>query len=109
MTAVIHPTAVVHEGASIGPDCEIGPYCIVGPDVKLAKSVRLRSHVVVDGDTRIGEGTEIFPFASIGGVPQDLKFKGRAKPFGDWRPEHDPRKLHHEPRHRGRRDGDGDR
>ena len=76
MTARIHPTAIVDERSSIGPDCDIGPFCVIGPDVKLEQGVRLRSHVVVDGDTRIGEGTEIFPFASIGGVPQDLKFKG---------------------------------
>ena len=72
----IHATAIVAEGASLGPGCEIGPYCIVGPQVQLGEGVRLRSHVVIDGDTRIGAQTEIFPFASIGGAPQDLKFNG---------------------------------
>lgn len=72
----IHPTAVVAEGAVLGPGVMVGPYCVIGPEVRLAANVTLKSHVVVDGDTKIGEGTVIFPFASIGGVPQDLKFRG---------------------------------
>jgi UDP-N-acetylglucosamine acyltransferase len=54
----------------------IGPYCIVGEDVSLGPRVTLRSHVVVDGRTTIGEGTRLFPFASIGLEPQDLKYRG---------------------------------
>ncbi|NDF12954.1 MAG: acyl-ACP--UDP-N-acetylglucosamine O-acyltransferase [Proteobacteria bacterium] len=70
----IHPTAIIEKGAEVS-GADIGPYCHVGPQVKLAKGVKLHSHVVVGGDTTIGENTEIFPFASIGLKPQDLKFK----------------------------------
>jgi UDP-N-acetylglucosamine acyltransferase len=76
--ANIHPTAIIDKAAQLGPDVSIGPYCVVGPKVKLGKGVKLHSHVVVDGATTIGEETEIYPFASIGTPPQDLKFKGEA-------------------------------
>lgn len=76
MASEIHPTAVIDPKAEIGSDVEIGPYCVVGPNVKLGDRVRLVSHVCVDGRTAIGEETVIFPFASIGHIPQDLKFKG---------------------------------
>jgi UDP-N-acetylglucosamine acyltransferase len=72
----IHPTAIVEDGAVIGENARIGPYCIVGPHVKLADGVVLEAHVVVAGHTSIGAGTHIFPFASIGHKPQDLKFAG---------------------------------
>lgn len=76
--SVIHPTAIIEKGAEIGADVSIGPYCVVGPDAVLGAGVRLKSHVVIDGRTSIGAGTEIFPFASIGTAPQDKKFKGEA-------------------------------
>jgi UDP-N-acetylglucosamine acyltransferase len=76
MTSTIHPTAVIDQGATIGPGCSIGPFCIVGPEVTLAENVTLKSHAVVTGWTDIGAGTIIFPFACVGEVPQDLKFKG---------------------------------
>ena len=72
----IHPSAVIEEGARIGAGVRIGPFCVVGPRVRLADGVVLKSHVAVAGDTMIGEGSVIFPFASIGEVPQDLKFRG---------------------------------
>jgi UDP-N-acetylglucosamine acyltransferase len=72
----IHPTAVIEDGAQIGAGVQIGPFCVVGPKVRLADGVVLKSHVAIAGDTAIGEGTVVFPFASIGEVPQDLKFKG---------------------------------
>ena len=72
----IHPTAVIEDGAQIGAGVQIGPFCVVGPRVRLADGVVLKSHVAIAGDTAIGEGTVVFPFASIGEVPQDLKFKG---------------------------------
>ncbi len=75
-TAEIHATAVIADGARIGPRCRIGPYCVIGADVELAAGVRLHSHVVLDGVTRIGEDTEIWPFASVGSAPQDLKYHG---------------------------------
>jgi UDP-N-acetylglucosamine acyltransferase len=74
--AVIHPSAIIEPGAEIGPGVSIGPFCVIGPQVRLAAGVELKSHVVIAGDTSVGEGTVIFPFASIGQDPQDLKFKG---------------------------------
>ncbi|MDH5411523.1 MAG: acyl-ACP--UDP-N-acetylglucosamine O-acyltransferase [Alphaproteobacteria bacterium] len=72
----IHETAVIDPAAKIGANVSIGPYCVIGPDVSLGDDVVLKAHVVVDGLTEIGDGTQIFPFASIGSQPQDLKFGG---------------------------------
>jgi UDP-N-acetylglucosamine acyltransferase len=71
-----HPTAVIEAGAKLGPGVKIGPYCVVGAEVELAEDVELISHVVVAGRTSIGPRTKLFPFASIGHQPQDLKYKG---------------------------------
>ena len=72
----IHPTAIVAAGADVGEGVDIGPYCTVGPNVELGDGCRLISHVVLDGHTRVGGGTTIYPFAVIGLRPQDLKYKG---------------------------------
>jgi UDP-N-acetylglucosamine acyltransferase len=72
----VHPTAIIEDGARVGSDVRIGPYCVVGRDVVLGDGVELLSHVVVAGRTTIGARTRIFPFASIGHQPQDLKYKG---------------------------------
>src|ERR1017187_6121775 len=72
----IHPTAIIAPGAQLADDVVIGPYCVIGEHVVLGAGVSLRSHVVIDGRTRIGEGTQIYPFASIGFEPQDLKYAG---------------------------------
>ena len=72
----IHPSAVIEEGARIGNGCVIGPFCHVGPNVTLHDNVTLKSHIVVTGHTTIGADTVVFPFASLGEIPQDLKFKG---------------------------------
>jgi len=72
----IHPSAIVEPGAEIAEGAVIGPYCVVGPDVVLTDKVVLHAHVVIAGRTRIGAGTQIYPFASIGHPPQDLKYKG---------------------------------
>jgi UDP-N-acetylglucosamine acyltransferase len=76
MTTFIHETAIVAEGARIGTDSYIGPFCTIGAEVELGLGVRLDSHVVVDGRTSIGDETHIYPFASIGLPPQDLKYAG---------------------------------
>ena len=76
MTHSIHPTAVIADGATIGKNVSVGPYSIIGEDVTLHDDVKIHAHVVVDGVTDIGAGTEIFPFAAIGTPPQDLKYKG---------------------------------
>src|ERR1051326_1373793 len=72
----IHPTAIVAPGATLAEDVSIGPYCVVGEEVVLGAGVTLIAHIVVDGHTTIGEKTRIFPFASIGLEPQDLKYRG---------------------------------
>jgi UDP-N-acetylglucosamine acyltransferase len=72
----IHPTAIVAPGARIGQGVEIGPWSTVGPDVEIADGVKLISHVVVDGHTRIGAGSTLYPFCTLGLAPQDLKYKG---------------------------------
>lgn len=72
----IHPSAVVEDGARLGEGVRIGPFCHVGPDVSLGEGVELVSHAAVHGRTTIGARTRIFPFASIGHQPQDLKYKG---------------------------------
>ena len=74
----VHPTAIVEPGAELAEDVEVGPFCIIGANVKLAAGVKLISHVVVAGRTSIGARTSVFPFASIGHRPQDLKYKGEA-------------------------------
>jgi UDP-N-acetylglucosamine acyltransferase len=76
MTAHIHPSAVVENGARLGADVDVGPFCHIGPKVTLGDGVRLVSHVSIAGDTRVGARTRIFPFASIGHPPQDLKYRG---------------------------------
>lgn len=72
----IHPSALIEKGAQVDPSAQVGPFCIVGGTAKLGAGVELKSHVVVTGDTEIGDGTIIFPFAVIGEIPQDTKFKG---------------------------------
>jgi UDP-N-acetylglucosamine acyltransferase len=75
-SAVVHPSAFVEEGATVGPECQIGPFCLVGAEVVLHRGVTLKSHAVVAGWTEIGEETVVFPFATVGEIPQDLKFRG---------------------------------
>jgi UDP-N-acetylglucosamine acyltransferase len=74
--AEIHPTAIVEAGAELADDVTIGPFCCVGPKVRLAAGVVLQSHAVVTGDTFVGARTHVFPFASLGQVPQDKKYRG---------------------------------
>ena len=74
--ASIHPTAVVEPGARIAETARVGPYCVVGPEVELQPGVELVSHIAVAGRTVVGAETRIFPFASIGHQPQDLKYQG---------------------------------
>jgi UDP-N-acetylglucosamine acyltransferase len=71
-----HPSAVVEHGARLGQSVTIGPFCHVGPDVELEDHVELVSHVALAGRTKIGARSRIFPFASIGHPPQDLKYRG---------------------------------
>ena len=74
----IHPSAIVEDGAKLGDGVKIGPFSVVGANVTLGEGVELQSHVVVTGNTTVGARTRIFPFASIGHQPQDLKYRGEA-------------------------------
>jgi UDP-N-acetylglucosamine acyltransferase len=76
MANTIHPMSVVDPKAQLGDGISIGPFCTVGPHVTLGDGVTLLSHVAVAGRTTIGAGTKVYPFASLGHDPQDLKFKG---------------------------------
>ena len=72
---MIHNSSVIDKKAKIAKNVKIGPFCYVGPNVELSEEAQLVSNVHIEGNTRIGKGTKIFPFASIGTQPQDLKFK----------------------------------
>lgn len=74
--STIHPSAIVEAGARLGENVTIGPFCAVGQHAEIGDGCELVSHVVVAGRTSVGAGTRIYPFASIGHPPQDLKFKG---------------------------------
>jgi UDP-N-acetylglucosamine acyltransferase len=74
--ALIDPTAVIHADAQIGAGTVVGPYVVIGEHVRIGRDCRIGASSVVDGYTEIGDGNEIFPFASVGLIPQDLKFGG---------------------------------
>ncbi len=73
---MIHNSSIIDSKAKISKSVKIGPFCYVGPNVVIDEGVELISNVHVEGNTKIGNGTRIFPFASIGTQPQDLKYKG---------------------------------
>lgn len=73
---MIHPSVVIEDGAIIGENCQIGPFCVIGSGVVLGARVELKSHVVISGDTHVGDESIIFPFSVIGEIPQDLKYIG---------------------------------
>ncbi|HWO43790.1 MAG TPA: acyl-ACP--UDP-N-acetylglucosamine O-acyltransferase [Candidatus Eisenbacteria bacterium] len=72
----IHETALVDRGAELDTDVEVGPYSIIRAGVKIGKRTKIRSHVVIEGRTTLGENNVVFPFAAVGSAPQDLKYKG---------------------------------
>ena len=74
--ANIDKTAVISKKAKIDSDVEIGPFCVIGDDVEIGSGSCIKSHVVIQGNSKIGKNNIIFPFAAIGQVPQDLKFGG---------------------------------
>lgn len=76
MTTEIHKTAIIDPKAAIDEGVYIGPFCIIGEGVRLKKGTRLMSNVIIEGNTEIGERCQIYPFASIGLSPQDIKYKG---------------------------------
>lgn len=75
-SAFVHSSAIVEEGAILHAGVHVGPFCIIGPQVEIGARTVLKSHVVVNGITCIGEDNQIYPFASLGEVNQDLKYAG---------------------------------
>lgn len=73
---LIHPAAIVDPSAKLGKKVSVGAYSIIGPHVVLEDEVEIKSHVVIEGRTHIGKQTIVYPFCSIGAIPQDLKYKG---------------------------------
>ena len=73
---MIHKTAIIHAKAKISSTAEIGPYTVIGPNVEIDEHVIIQSHVNITGETKIGKENKIYPFASIGNDPQDMKYKG---------------------------------
>ena len=73
---MIHKTAVIDKNARIDTNVEIGPYCVIGPNVEIGQDTKIQSHVSITGRTKIGKNNKVYPFASIGNDPQDLKYKG---------------------------------
>ena len=75
-SAEVDPSARVHEGAEIGAGTVVGAFATIGPQVRIGRNCKIGASAVIDGNTSIGDGTEVYPFASIGLPPQDLKYKG---------------------------------
>ena len=73
---LVHPTSIIEDGAKIGKNVRIGPYCIIEKEVEIGDDCNLLSHVIIKGKTKIGKSNKIFSFATLGEIPQDLKYKG---------------------------------
>ncbi|HOM20431.1 MAG TPA: acyl-ACP--UDP-N-acetylglucosamine O-acyltransferase, partial [Ottowia sp.] len=72
----IHPTALIDPRAELDSSVEVGPYAVIGPRVRIGAGTVVGAHCVIDGHTTLGRDNRIFPFASIGGAPQDKKYAG---------------------------------
>ncbi len=73
---MIHPTAIVDPGAELGKDVTVGPFAVIGPKVTIGDGTTVGSHAVIESHVRMGKGNRIHSFASVGAIPQDLKFRG---------------------------------
>jgi UDP-N-acetylglucosamine acyltransferase len=76
VSVTVHPTAIVYDGAELADGVEVGPFCIVGEKVRIGADTRLKSHVVIEGSTELGQRNEVWPFAVLGGPPQHTAYKG---------------------------------
>jgi UDP-N-acetylglucosamine acyltransferase len=72
----IHNTAIIHPTAQLADGVTVGPYSLIGPRVNIGRDTEIQSHVAIDKDTTIGERCRLFPFASVGADPQDMKYAG---------------------------------
>ena len=73
---MIHKTAIIDSKAKISSNVKVGAYSVIGPNVEIAENSEVQSNVNITGNTKIGKNNKIYPFASIGNDPQDLKFDG---------------------------------
>jgi UDP-N-acetylglucosamine acyltransferase len=73
---MIDKTAIIDSKAKISTNVKIGAYTVIGPNVEISENTNIQNHVSITGHTKIGKNNKIYPFASIGNDPQDLKFKG---------------------------------
>ena len=73
---MIHPTAIIDPGAELGQDVSVGPYAIVGPKVTLGDGCSIGSHAVIESHVRMGKRNRVHPYASVGAIPQALKYRG---------------------------------
>ena len=71
-----HPTAIIDPGAELDNGVEVGPYCVIGSGVKIGRGSKIHSHAAIQGRTSLGENNVVFPFATVGSIPQDLKYRG---------------------------------
>lgn len=78
MSGLIHPTAIISPGAQLGANVSVGPYSLIGPNVVIGAGTVVGPHCIIDGHTTIGENNEFYRFCSIGGMPQDKKYKGES-------------------------------
>ena len=74
--SLVHPSAIVASGARLDPSVSVGPYCVIGPQVVIGAGTTVGAHCVIEGATTIGADNRIFPFCSLGAVPQDKKYAG---------------------------------
>ena len=72
----IHPTALIDPKAELDSDVSVGAYSVIGAGVQIGRGTTIAPHVVIEGPTRIGQNNHIFPFASLGAIPQDKKYGG---------------------------------
>ena len=72
----IHSTAIIDTQAALDTGVEVGAYSIIGAGVRIGKGSKIHSHVVIQGRTILGEANIVYPFATVGSAPQDLKYKG---------------------------------
>lgn len=73
-----HPTAIIDPRAELDNGVEVGPYCVIGAGVKIGRGSKIHSHAAIQGRTTLGEDNVVFPFATVGSIPQDLKYRGEA-------------------------------
>ncbi|MGO9831799.1 MAG: acyl-ACP--UDP-N-acetylglucosamine O-acyltransferase [Myxococcaceae bacterium] len=76
--ASVHPTAIIAPGAELHPSVEVGPFAVIGPMVRIGAGSTVGPHAVLEGRTSLGERNRVFQFASVGAIPQDLKYAGEA-------------------------------